>query len=395
MAASLGDFLKTSVTRKTAKVYEGHWRLWSKFLGEELGETDPLLNDWSEDQKSMAVALFLQNRHQGGLREKRATAVTAGVRLMFTSALLPTAFLEASMVSSARTACRLTVKELREKKDGPPSTTTKIPICESLLSRMRTKMWEGRGWGRGDMDCKMAYIGCMWGYEMDARVSEYTSPEADAEDHCVRCRDLIFTVEDGTESVQVIGGGAYFQELRLGQTSVEAVAGFQVRASSQKTGAPVKAKVVGRRSPEESQFLDDLVTFIAFSGVKPTDELFCRYLTRKNSGRVDRKTLWAAMVTIAVKGICQDAGLPPNYFASHSLRKAATTQMSAMGASESDMLDRGGYVAGSQVMRNVYDYHSEAKVYDSNPRGTKPTTDDVWSWLPPRTAGLVATPSEI
>lgn len=59
MAASLGDFLKTSVTRKTAKVYEGHWRLWSKFLGEELGETDPLLNDWSEDQKSMAVALFL------------------------------------------------------------------------------------------------------------------------------------------------------------------------------------------------------------------------------------------------------------------------------------------------------------------------------------------------
>ena len=388
MAASLRTFLKSSVTRRTEKTYEGHWRLWCKFIAEELGETCPLLKEWPESQKSIAVALFLQSRHQGGSRGKQATAVTAGVRLHFTAALLSTAFLESPMISAARAACSLTAKELREKKDGPPATTTKVPICEDLLSDLRRKMWEGRGWEREDIDFRMTYVGCMWGYEMDARVGEYTSHEVDAEDHCVRCRDLIFSVVDGSENFQVLGGGAFFQEVRFGKCLASSVAGFQVQTSSQKTGAPAKAKVIGRRSPEEAQFLDDLVTFVAFSGVKPMDELFCRYLTRKNSDRCDRKTLTGRMVRDAVKGICMDAGLPPDYFSSHSLRKAATTQMRAMGVSEADMLDRGGYMAGSQVMRQVYDYYSGAQgplASNSNAGGSGPTTQDVRSWLPPHT----------
>ena len=85
-----------------------------------------------------------------------------------------------------------------------------------------------------------------------------------------------------------------------------------------------------------------------------------------------------------------DAGLPPDYFSSHSLRKAARTQMRAMGVSELGMLDRGGYVEGSQVMRGVYDYHSGAQgplESNSNAGGTRLTTEDVWSWLPPHAAG--------
>ena len=37
------------------KAYEGHWRQWRQFLVEELGETEPLLTDWPEQQKSIAV----------------------------------------------------------------------------------------------------------------------------------------------------------------------------------------------------------------------------------------------------------------------------------------------------------------------------------------------------
>ena len=124
---------------------------------------------------------------------------------------------------------------------------------------------------------------------------------------------------NGPETFQVIGGGAFFHEVRLGASSKFSVAGFQVQTCTQRTGLPVKAKVVGRRSIEEAQFLDDLVLFVAFSGVKPTDELFCRYLARRNSNQCDRKTLWGKMVRNAVKGICKDAGLPPDHFLSHSL----------------------------------------------------------------------------
>ena len=97
-----------------------------------------------------------------------------------------------------------------------------------------------------------------------------------AEDHCVRCSDLIFGVEGATESHQVGGGTSFFKDLREGRVSASKVLGFRVLNASQKTGAPVKAKTVGRRSAEESQFLDDLVTFMAFSKVLPGDELFCR-----------------------------------------------------------------------------------------------------------------------
>ena len=175
------------------------------------------------------------------------------------------------------------------------------------------------------------------------------------------------------------------------------MAGFRVQTCTQKTRLPVKAKVVGRRSTEEAQFLDDLVLFVAFSGVKPTDELFFRYLARKTSNQCDRKILWGKMARNAVKGICKDAGLPPDHFSSHSLRKAATTQMRAMEVTESDMLDRGGYVEGSQVMRAVYNYHSGGQgplASNTNAGGTRLTTQDVWSWLPPHTTGGAAAPSE-
>ena len=47
---------------------------------------------------------------------------------------------------------------------------------------------------------------------------------------------------------------------------------------------------------------------------------------------------------------------------------------------ESDMLDRGGYVEGSQVMRAVYDCHSGGQgplASNANAGGTRLTTQDV------------------
>ena len=71
------------------------------------------------------------------LERKADNGRNSGMRLHFIAALLSTAFLESSMISAAPAACSLTVKELREKKDGPPDTTKKLPICEDLLSDLR------------------------------------------------------------------------------------------------------------------------------------------------------------------------------------------------------------------------------------------------------------------
>ena len=63
-----------------------------------------------------------------------------------------------------------------------------LPVSEDMLLAARAMLWEGKGWGWGDIDQRMTYVGLMWGFEMVARVSQYTSAETSAEDHCIRLR---------------------------------------------------------------------------------------------------------------------------------------------------------------------------------------------------------------
>ena len=86
------------------------------------------------------------------MRGKQATSVTAGIRLKFAAALQSTSFLDSAIVTAARTACRMSTKELRAKKDGRPKGNVKVPLCESLLKDLRAKLWAGRGWERRDID---------------------------------------------------------------------------------------------------------------------------------------------------------------------------------------------------------------------------------------------------
>ena len=62
------------------------------------------------------------------------------------------------------------------------------------------------------------------------------------------------------------------------------------------------------------------------------------------------------MVRDCLKATCVLEGLEPDYFSSHSLRKAAVTHMRALGVSDNDMKSRGNYAPGSTVMSTTYDF---------------------------------------
>ena len=378
---ALGEFIGLSVTAGTSRAYDKQWAEWTAFVHQETGRTDPLLRGVREDDKPAVVGLFLRQKYLGGARGKQATAVTAGIRKGFTKALLPTDFLDSAVISAARTACRQTAKELRKARDNGPAARVKLPLCESVILGMRKTLWEGRGWGPDDADARMLYLGCVWGYDLDARVSEYTSPEAGAEDHCVRAGDLVFHGMRGDREIRVRGG----------ELGVEGSAGpgqqfdgCMVRTASHKTGSAVMTKLIGRRSPEEAQFLEDLTDWVLRSGVRVTDRLFTRYT--HNGGDVPaRRELSARKVRDQIKASCALVGLDPAYFSSHSLRKAATTHMSAMGVSEADMRDRGNYSASSAVMGLTYNYSTAGLgplSSNSLQGGRKPSVRDVRRYLP-------------
>ena len=87
----------------------------------------------------------------------------------------------------------------------------------------------------------------------------------------------------------------------------------------------------------------------------------------------------------ALKRACEENGLDPNYFSSHSLRKGAITEMRSLGASEDDRRDRGNYAPNSQVMNSTYDYGAGIGPLASNSLvgGHKPTVEDVRRLIPP------------
>ena len=69
-----------------------------------------------------------------------------------------------------------------------------------------------------------------------------------------------------------------------------------------------------------------------------------------------RRKLSAEMVRLAIKEIAVLAGLPPDRFSTHSLRKGGVTQMRGLGASADDRRDRGIYADGSTVYDVTYDF---------------------------------------
>jgi hypothetical protein len=244
---------------------------------------------------------------------------------------------------------------------------------------MRTRLWTGREWNGMDMQARMAYLGCMWGFELGARVSEYTRAEPGGTNHCVRTDDLTFVIEESGQLTSVSGSTLSELGLLLTSEGMNRVKECRVRTVTTKGKITAKDKLIRRRSEEESGFLDEIVEFVARSGAAGDEELLS--CTRPDGSRM---ALRSRTVREELKRTCEGEGLPANYFSSHSLRKGAITHMRALGASEDDRRDRGNYAPGSQIMNSTYDYADGLgpSAASGLVGGYKPTLKDVKRLIP-------------
>ena len=230
----------------------------------------------------------------------------------------------------------------------------------------------------------MVYLACIWAFDQPARISEYTRPELGNPDHCVRVDDLTVILNVG-ESVR--GSGLF--PLLAGDTPEGAVKGedvveFHVRAVTTKGKRLMKAKLISRSSPEESRFLDDIITFMVKSGSDGPDELFSY-----RKGGWAKVALRARTVRDELKRECMAQGLPPNFFRSHSFLKGVT-HMRAAGSSEDDGRDRTGHAPWSQILNTTYDFAPRRGPLAANSLagGRRPTIVDVKKLIAvKRTAG--------
>jgi hypothetical protein len=79
----------------------------------------------------------------------------------------------------------------------------KLPISEDILAEIRLRLWDNRSWGDDDKEKRIRYLGL--GFEMSARVSDYTGAEPGGSNHCIRLNDLTFTIETQLDTQTLSG----------------------------------------------------------------------------------------------------------------------------------------------------------------------------------------------
>jgi hypothetical protein len=183
----VSTFISTAVLPKTNRVYEKEWESFKAFVKKETGSDDPFLTKCTKDEKATLVALMMM-RHESGKPGKAATSFTAAVRQMYARMMLPTAFFESSLITTARASCALKPNELRALKDNGPAPTVKLPICEGILADLRVRSWP-EGWSDEAKKFKAVYV------ETAGRIGEFTHCAPGSQDHCARVDDFAVVIE--------------------------------------------------------------------------------------------------------------------------------------------------------------------------------------------------------
>jgi hypothetical protein len=93
---------------------------------------------------------MMLRRHKQNRRGKAATAFSAAIRLEFAKRRLSTTFLDSAVVSTARSSCKMTPAELREKRCSEPTHPVKLPISEDMLTGTRSRLRDNLSWSDED-----------------------------------------------------------------------------------------------------------------------------------------------------------------------------------------------------------------------------------------------------
>jgi hypothetical protein len=186
-----------------------------------------------------------------------------------------------------------------------------------------------------------------------------------------------YRIVSGGQVANVSGSGLAALGLHLSVDGMSEISECRVRTVSSKGKLTRKDKLVGRRSPEETAFLDDIVMFVVHSGAGGEEDLLS--CERPDGSRL---VLSSRAVREELKATVKDEG---QYFSSHSLRKGAITHMRALGASEDDRRERGNFALGSTVMNSTYDYAVTGlgpSASNSLEGGHKPTLNELRRMVP-------------
>ena len=336
---SASDTLKNHISghRFKTKTQTGHLRsagYWRTFVRDQLGSDDVYLQD-EPDARIKADAFALFSAHlfrERGLREKDHAAVRAGVRHFFEEALVDTAFMFMQNPRMAAEATRRSTAEARAHAEAN-SQRVKLPFPEEVETALRTTLYVDTQWGTWDGSlARTTYVALCWAESHGQRASNFTFPGPKEEDHCLRARDVTFRVQRILDDAREERGPHETFPVHSLPVDLrpEEVVGFTSMVYTHKMGevrTAQRAKQTNRaHSPEQSALVDLVLEYAQQARLQPDDPFFTVYRSRLPGDKVHRKLLRRKDITNAIKAACETVGLPPERFASSSLRKTNGTK---------------------------------------------------------------------
>ena len=276
-----------------------------------------------------------------GLRGAEIASSLGAVKHYFAVKLKDTKFLTADMVSTMlRCTGRTTAESRRHAIERAEHAI--YPLCDEILEAIREQLWVKTQWDWTGALQRMTFAAILLAIRRGFRVSNYVKVQPGKEDHCMRASDLIFHVRSAVE------GGAADNVVASAMRGVDAkdVEGFTTKVYTTKTGESKPTMVsqyTDRTTAEGDTLVDVLVECVQRTGVKEDDELFTAYRqcpSGKTGGvRTTRRVLQRKDVVDSIKNGCKAAGMQPENFSSHSLRKKHATDNAVGGSSSGEGVD--------------------------------------------------------
>ena len=311
----------------------------------------------SDEVRVKVVCLFIASRYNKGLRGTQVTGVLGAIRHIFVVAGICTRFLDDGRISASRKGCMLRAIDLRRKRESQKEHSA-LPMPQEMLTTIRELNWEGLGWSAAsDLDKRAAYLGNALSFDMALRVGSYTKKEPRGEDHCIKAQDWCFVLsleaasdENDPRERIILKVGEELKGIDPGR-----VVAMDLMQVSVKGGENHSVKSIGRRSPSESQLLDDMVAWAQKSGVMLGDDFFTRRAMDKRGNLISRSLL-AKDVATAKRIAAESLGLSERFNFPHGNRKGGISQMASCGVDRVDILSRSNHSALSSTSERTYQY---------------------------------------
>lgn len=358
----LERYLPLSVTEGTAKGYAPGFKRWLAYLNTLDQKVHPgvymeeLPDELSRGKRLVLFMAYLF--HEEGLRDEQIKKALTALSYQFGITGRSTTCFKLDIVLRGRRAGVRSNEEARAL-DVKRTKSMSLPICIEMVWKVRERYWEDKAWDAKGMDSRAIWLAVCLGFDSGPRIGNVTLKDGkDKEDHCMRARDATFSIVDpntGKES-RIRGGpvlAAYLEKPNVDVGSVKSVdLVYLTTKTSKKVKTAIKEPKLVKRgeSVGETTVLDDVISWIRYSGVKETDEV----LTRYNPVNGARKVVVRKDVAAAIKETAVLFDLPEENFTCKSLRSGFGTHVSANGMSDADMNKRGGWAKGSTVPRRHY-----------------------------------------